>query len=246
LAAASYIICATPRSGSTLLCDLLSQTGVAGHPNSYYRQESVVDFVAAWGIAPGEGPEFERRYLDAAIVAGTGDTGTFGMRVMWPSMPFLLEQLARLFPDETTDTGRLAAAFGTLVYIHLQRKDRVAQAVSRAKAEQSGLWHRYADGSERERVKEYRAPEYDGPQLEQFIAEAEAHEAQWHRWFGMIGVMPFELTYEELSADPTTTLAKTLGALGQDPDIAARVKVQSARLADTTSRDWAARFRSAR
>lgn len=238
----AYIICATPRSGSTLLCDLLSQTGVAGHPNSFYRQESVADFVAEWGVTPGDGVDFERRYLAAVIKAGTGDTHTFGMRVMWPSMPFLLEQLRRLYPDQSTDTGRIAAAFGTPVYIHLQRKDRVAQAISRAKAEQSGLWHRHADGSERERVKDHQAPQYDGAQLERFIAEAEDNEAHWHRWFDAAGVTPFEVSYEDLSANPIAALASTLGALGKDPDIAKRVTVQTARLADAASRDWAARF----
>src|SRR3569623_976690 len=127
----SFFICATPRSGSTLLCDLLSQTGVAGKPNSFYRQESLGEFVEDWGVTPGSGLEFERRFLAVVIKAGTGDTGTFGMRVMWPSLPYLLEQLGRLFPNESTDKGRVAAAFGTPVYIHLQRKDRVAQAISR-------------------------------------------------------------------------------------------------------------------
>lgn len=240
--ARAYIVCATPRSGSTLLCDLLSQTGVAGHPNSFYRQESVADFAAEWGVTLGEGVDFERRYLAAAIKAGTGDSHILGLRVMWPSMPYLLEQLGRLFPNQTTDTGRIAAAFGTPVYIHLQRKDRVAQAISRAMAEQSGLWHRHADGSERERVGEHRVPQYDGAQLERYIAEAGDDEAHWHRWFDASGLTPFELTYEELSADPTTALAKILGALGKDPDIARRVTVQTARLADATSREWATRY----
>ncbi len=33
----SYLVCATPRSGSTLLCKLLGQTGVAGHPEEYFE-----------------------------------------------------------------------------------------------------------------------------------------------------------------------------------------------------------------
>lgn len=240
---ASYIICATPRSGSTLLCDLLKQTGVAGRPDSFYRRQSIDDYVEAFGITPGAGADFERRYLGAVVAAGTGETGMFGMRVMWPSMPELLEKLAGLFPEQTSDAGRLAAAFGTPLYIHLQRKDRVAQAISRTKAEQSGLWHRHADGGERELVKAFEPPVYDRAQLESFIAEAEEHETHWHRWFDSMGIAPLELTYEDLSADPIATLAKTLGALGKDPDTASRVTVQTARLADADSRDWAERFR---
>jgi LPS sulfotransferase NodH len=33
----SYLICSTPRSGSTLLCEALTNTGVAGSPEEYYQ-----------------------------------------------------------------------------------------------------------------------------------------------------------------------------------------------------------------
>src|SRR3954452_18480605 len=32
-----YLVCATPRSGSTLLCHLLDDTGIAGHPEEYFE-----------------------------------------------------------------------------------------------------------------------------------------------------------------------------------------------------------------
>ena len=46
----AYIICATPRSGSTLLCDMLAGSGVAGNPNSYYRPPSIAHFAAQMGV----------------------------------------------------------------------------------------------------------------------------------------------------------------------------------------------------
>ena len=36
----SYLVCATPRSGSTLLCELLKDTGVAGRPEEYFEARS--------------------------------------------------------------------------------------------------------------------------------------------------------------------------------------------------------------
>ncbi len=33
----SYLVCATPRSGSTLLCEALLATGVAGRPREYFE-----------------------------------------------------------------------------------------------------------------------------------------------------------------------------------------------------------------
>ena len=37
----SYLICATPRSGSTLLCEALTNTGVAGNPKEYFESLKV-------------------------------------------------------------------------------------------------------------------------------------------------------------------------------------------------------------
>ena len=36
-ATVSYLVCATPRSGSTLLCEGLKATGVAGRPEEYFE-----------------------------------------------------------------------------------------------------------------------------------------------------------------------------------------------------------------
>ena len=33
----AYLVCATPRSGSTLLCEALKGTGVAGRPEEYFE-----------------------------------------------------------------------------------------------------------------------------------------------------------------------------------------------------------------
>jgi LPS sulfotransferase NodH len=171
----SLIICATPRSGTTLLCDLLAETGVTGTPNSFYRAESVANFARRFGVA--DGPDFERRYLDAIIAAGRSGTDLFSMRVMWPSVTIMRDALGPLFPKETSDSGRIAAAFGTPLYLFVERRDKVGQAISRIKAEQSGLWHRAADGSVREQGGEYREPEYDAARIRDSIAETTAHEA---------------------------------------------------------------------
>ena len=49
----SYLVCATERSGSTLLCELLSGTGVAGRPEEYF------EFLSATGR-----PRQPREYFD--------------------------------------------------------------------------------------------------------------------------------------------------------------------------------------
>ena len=150
--------------------------------------------------------------------------------------------LSALFPNETTDAGRITAAFGAPLYLSVTRSDKVAQAISRIKAEQSGLWHRAADGSVREQGGEYRAPKYDRAAIGASIAETTAHEAEWRNWFAREGIAPVELTYEDLSADPVGAIRRLLVALGRDPEAADRVTPRTSKLADATSAEWAERY----
>ena len=82
---------------------------------------------------------------------GAGDTGVFGLRVMWGTVGELCERLSPLRPD-LSGGALLESLFGPLVYVHVSRTDKVAQTISLLKAEQSGLWHVAADGSERQRT----------------------------------------------------------------------------------------------
>jgi trehalose 2-sulfotransferase len=244
---ASYIICATPRSGSTLLCDLLLETGKAGKPASYYRRQSIPYWAEHLGVplphAPGE-VEFERAYLSAVIREGKGDTGMFGLRLMWESARQLATRLESFYPELENDRSRFAKAFGQVGFLHLSRQDKIAQAISRLKAEQSGLWHVAADGSERERVAAHRAPAYDAERIAAFIDEAETHDAAWRRWFAEQGIEPLHLTYEALTADPRRSLAAVLRHLGLDERLAEAADVKTRKMADQQSHEWAARFRA--
>ena len=61
------------------------------------------------------------------------------MRLMWESVADLLKRLELFYPDQPCDRARLQSAFGSPLYLHLSRNDKVAQAVSRLMAEQTGL-----------------------------------------------------------------------------------------------------------
>lgn len=241
----SYIICATPRSGTTLLCDLLAETGVTGRPNSYYRAQNLLEWAHEWGVpAPhtvGD-PDFERAYLDAVRRVGEAETGMFGLRLMWGTVPEMRQRLRTIFAGAADDAALFDKAFGRPRYIHLRRLNTVAQAISRLRAEQSGLWHRSADGSERERSAPPAPEVYDADLIAGLMQEAEADNRNWDAWFATQKIVPLRLTYEELSATPQAALAKVLKDLGQNPSIATTVKVKTAKLADEVSQDWAARF----
>ncbi|WP_119389003.1 Stf0 family sulfotransferase [Taklimakanibacter lacteus] len=242
-----YIICGTPRTGSTLLCDLLASTKVAGNPDSFYRRQSISWWAGEWNLPSPDtmsSDEFNILFLEAAIRAGKGETGIFGLRLMRENLDELSAILDRIYPGLPSDRARFEKAFGKLLYLHLSREDKLAQAISLVKAEQTGLWHIAPDGTEIERVAPPQAPQYDFARIRQEVAELESYDAAWNSWFEEQGIIPLRLFYERLSAEPAATLIRICEALGVPAPNAADVRPGVAKLADETSLDWMRRYRS--
>lgn len=241
----SYVICTTPRSGSTLLCALLQEIGIAGRPDSHFHEPSLDRWLEDYGLASEPFASREdalRAVFASARERGSGGTGVFGLRLQRGSFPYFIAQLDRLYPGRSNDVERIEAAFGTTLFVHLQRSDKLAQAISRVMAEQTGLWHRRADGSELERLAPAREPRYDREAIARHMADLTALDADWERWFAREGPAALRLSYDALASAPQATLAQLLDALGLDPDHASRVRPPTARLAGTESREWSERF----
>ena len=243
-----YFLCATPRSGTTLLCDLLSGAGQAGRPQSYYRRQDIERRAAAWGLRPGDFPdprEFDLAYLRAVLRDGTGETGVFGLRIMWGTVGELAERLRWLHPHATT-AALFEKIFGPLVYVHVSRRDKVAQAISLLKAEQSGLWHVAADGSERQRAAPPAPVRYDADRIAELVGDLECDDEAWNRFFATHGIAPVRLEYEALADCPRAELQKVLVALRLPPELADSLSAQTSKMADRESVAWAERFRRER
>lgn len=242
----SYIICGTPRTGSTLLCDLLAATNRAGAPDSFYGRKFMPDWAAAWHL-PDPATMSERdyavAYLDAAMRAGKAGTQIFGLRLMRENLDELSALLDLIHPGLSSDRARFERAFGRIRYIHLFRENKLEQAISYIKAEQTGLWHVAPDGTEIERLAPPREPRYDFARLQAEVAKLEAYDAAWHAWFEAQGVEPLRVGYETLSADPAASLISICKALCIAAPDAADVKPGVAKLSDATSRDWLRRYR---
>ena len=232
-----------------MLCDLLSSTQAAGNPDSFFRRESFSWWADYFNISTAgwaNEHEFDQAYLSAVHAEGATGTPVFGMRLMWESLGDLSKRLECFYPGLPDDNARFQSAFGPVSYVYLSRQDKVAQAVSYFKAEQSGLWHVHADGTERERLKTGQLPVYDGQALARIVTELHEHQAAWADWFARQEIQPVCITYEALSADPQAALATVLAGLGLDPAVAVTVEPRTAKLADEQSQEWAARFRAER
>ena len=211
-----YVICATPRSGSTLLCSLLEASGVAGHPASLFRRQSMVSYRAAWGIG-----EAWPDYLAAALQAGRGTNGVIGLRMMW-------ETFAEVGP-------LVIQAMAEVQFVWLRRRDVVAQSVSRHRAEVSGTWHLGFEEAE------YPVnPVYDFDRIAAWLGEAKADNRAWRAWFDAQGIAPLVVDYEDLALAPAAVAAQVLAYLKLVS--AVPLVVTNRRMADEVSAAWVARF----
>jgi len=241
----AYILCGTPRTGSTLLCDLLASTKRTGYPDSYFRRVDIAEWAEAWGVP---GPDvtgeaaFEAAYLAAAIRAGKGGTPIFGLRLMRENLEELSAILDRIHPGLPSDRARFTAAFGETLYLHLSREDTLAQAISLVKAQQTGLWHVAPDGTEIERVGQPKEPEYDFARLRREVLELEGYDKAWNTWFAAQGITPLRIGYETLAADPAGELIRICEALGVAAPDVDTIRPGVAKLSDEISLDWKRRY----
>ena len=240
----SYFLCGTPRSGSTLLCTLLSDTKNAGRPDSYFRKNSIVERSDQFQISHLVGADFDRAYLTSVIDAGQSKSGVFGLRIMWDTFIELDEILGRAFPNHADFPQRLDRAFGTIKFVFLKREDVVAQAVSLLKAKQGGLWHMASDGTPLQQRPNKRPLVYDRVRISKLVAEMEEHNAGWEAWFRENGVSPLRLTYEHLADNPIRELQRVLDHINVPLKNAEGAKPKTARLADHVNQNWVDRYKS--
>ncbi len=224
---------------------MLEATGVAGQPDSHFHELSTADWLDYYNLAAEDFAD-ERAALaaifDAALRCGMGATDVFGLRLQRHSFEFFMQQLKILHTEPADDAGRLRAAFGETLFIHLTRGDKLGQAISYVKASQTGLWHRRADGTELERLAPPQEPVYDGAAIGAQLATFTSDDEAWSDWFAAEQITPLCLTYEDLSADPANVVAEVLDALGLDPKAAHGLSPSVAKLSDAISRDWADRY----
>jgi trehalose 2-sulfotransferase len=232
----SYLLCGTPRTGSTLLCGLLTATGVAGRPESYFRQPDEPAWARRLGVpVAGDGSFDYRWFVRAVRVAGSTPNGVFAARVMWGTMQRIVDGLDASPPRRDLDV--LVDAFGPLRMVHLRRDDVVGQAVSWARAEQTGYWQEGDRSSAQAR--------FDFGQVADLVRTIREHNAAWSTWFAEQGVEPHSVTYEEVTGNPRQAVHEILEHLGIELPTTWRPAARQRRQADALNADWIRRYRAA-
>jgi trehalose 2-sulfotransferase len=259
----SYLVCATQRSGSTLLCEFLRATDVAGvpdeyferlrgtgmprQPRQYFEDPAVADIAARLApTAPGRpepAGEFEAwfRYV---LQRGTTPNGVFGAKMMWNYLDDFRLRMAELPGlDGLTFNEQLKEVFPQLKIVFVRRRDKVAQAVSLWRAIQTQRWRTESESDDEDGVTD-QAPdgEYDYRAIEYLLTELHRWDANWEDWFHATGREPIRVFYDEFTAGRAVTIGRILDGLGVDPPEPEGKPMK--RQADDLSKDWVARFRA--
>ena len=232
-----YVVCTIPRSGSNLLTDGLRDTRRAGMPKQFFLPKAESRYAAELGIdRAADYAAYVRAIVDTKITRNE----VFGFKLMsW----YLDDFLARLreahgFGNSTTsDLELLCNAFPRLCFLRIVRRHKLRQALSTARALQTGLWKVQKGKSI------LREPEFDPDLIEQSLHEAERQDKLWDDFFRRIGIKPFEVEYERLCQDYETTIHEVLNFLRIKLPAGARVSPPvTTRQADEISRMWEERF----
>jgi trehalose 2-sulfotransferase len=240
----SYLICCSERTGSTLLGDALSGTGIAGRPHGYFSRVALYNPRMRRILREAKDDD---SYLDKVIVAATTPNGVFGAKVHWENFLGLIARVERLVHAQQGEVPvrppeLLRLRLPGLRFVWLARRNEVARAISHYLAKKTDRWHvdsRWSTGGSEE-VGELA---FDFDQIDAFVRSGKSDELRWRQFFREHDIVALELTYEELVRDLEGTVRCVLEFVGIP---VADVKVPpptSRRLADDRSQEWEARYR---
>jgi trehalose 2-sulfotransferase len=212
-----YAICTSARSGSNLLCQYLSSTGVLGHPLEYFNA------VGRRLLGYPDFPDEPAEQIDWILSVGATPNGIFGLKIM----PFQFDQIAGAI--------RWTQLLPNIRFILLERRDRLGQAISAHRAWQTQQW--------RASLAPQGVATYDGGKIYERLVEFVRDHARWNIFFARNGIDPTVLAYEDLVADPQAAVDRVAGLF----DLQGQARIAPDRIDLTIQRDaktdeWRARF----
>jgi LPS sulfotransferase NodH len=263
----SYLVCATPRSGSTLLCEDLTNTGLAGYPKEYFEalketglprsprdyfkktsNPELLSLIGSYSRGDDASPVLAgfanyADYLTHVLEEGTTPNGVFGAKLMWGYLEDFLLYLRDIPAYKDLPVPQLfATIFPNLHYIHISRRDKVRQAISLWRAIQSWSW-RQGQASTGTSSRSTRELVFNYAAIDHLVQRTLVHEEAWKNYFAENAIQPCSVVYEEL----VETYEKTTLHILQYLNIPLPASLpfgerQMRQQADTLSEEWYKRY----
>ncbi|WP_028558947.1 Stf0 family sulfotransferase [Paenibacillus pinihumi] len=223
----SYTIWFSQRTGSTLLCEALKSTGVAGNIGELLH-----------GVDPHA---INKDTMEHVWKAGTTPNGVFGIKLNYDQS--LVDAFRKLYalPDTAPTAEVWSAAFpGSTKHIFMTRRNKVRLAVSWWRAIVSGEWHRQHGAKPQEHEL---ADQYKFEAIRHLVEECMLREVAIEDFMTANGIVPMTIVYEDFIQDYEGTVLKVLDFLEVKPDNVTIASPAFDRLADDTSEQWVQRYR---
>jgi len=184
-----YILASVPRSGSTYLSHLLWRSGCLGAPLEYFNFLPTGHYAAAAGSV-----EKQITLWRSALHRRTSPNGVFGVKCF----PGMVEHLAKGNPALFREvTATLLTANPQPKIVQLKRRDRIAHAISYARAARSGIWR-----AEQEEKGQVATVPYSEAAINEALQVLGNDEAAWDSLYANSGIQPLVLWYEDVVGRP--------------------------------------------
>ena len=213
-----YAICTEPRSGSNLLCQYLSSTDQLGYPLEYFNGPGR----RAFGLP--DFPDAPELQIDAILRVGATPNGVYAVKLFASQFATFSRRV------------RWIDGLPNLHFVYLRRDDLLGQAISWARAIQTG---QYRSTQPAERVAAYDA-DLIRSQLMAIVRE----RAQWEAFFARTGIKPLRISYERFLEDRASHVDLVAELVDVENPVVDHRKIDLVIQRDAGTEEWAQRFRA--
>lgn len=242
-------IASVERTGSTLLCSILRGTKLAGTPIEYLniQTDNFARFQKTHGVPrlkrhlrplgslrTSLGRRFPWRNISwfepsswqeyLATIARTNATpnGVFGVKMHW-------SQYERHMLDLGFDANFWDAPVS---WVRITRRDEIRQAISFVRAAQTDSWNSSMTAK--------HEPYYDPEAILAALTRIEHENSCWTRYFEDHDIHPLQITFEDLTREPESTVRRVMDHLGFP--ITGVPATQTKPQSDGINSEWAQNF----
>jgi LPS sulfotransferase NodH len=213
-----YAICTQPRSGSNLLCQVLSSTDQLGYPLEYFngpgrRALGLPDFPDA--------PELQ---IEAILKLGATPNGVYAVKLFASQFAPFSRRL------------RWMDLLPNLHFVYLSRDDLLGQAISWTRALQTKQY--------RSTQPVRRVAIYDADLIRSQLTAIVRERAQWEAFFARTGIEPLRIVYERFLKNPSSDADRVANLVDVENPVVDQRSVDLVTQRDAVTEEWKQRFRA--
>jgi trehalose 2-sulfotransferase len=211
----ALLIATTPRSGSWLLSDLLTQSGRIGAGREYFHVNYVAALSRKYGLSTSG---ITAAYIDEVLRRTAGEGVVFSSKLHWLQINQLVDALRIIHPElaraNAPATQLIEASLPGARYLYLFRREKARQAISMFRAVRTDQWWELADAAtpdgESGRAAPHLAPPPDHLVIRWLERDLSNEDAEWRSYFEFFGISHYAVAYEDLVADPQPVIRAVL------------------------------------